>query len=51
MGEINFETLDKMKSQDKAKSFDLIVDAVRNDSASAGDKTKEILTWCTQWFG
>lgn len=47
---INFETIKKMKAQDKAKAFDLIVEAVENNPDSAGQKVVDVLKWCTQWF-
>lgn len=51
MGEnFNKEVLKNMKAQDKAKAFDMIVDAFVKNNEPSSD-IANILNWCSEWFG
>lgn len=49
--EINYDVLDKLKSADKAKAFDMLVRAYREngDSLTVND-AQDVLSWCSTWF-
>lgn len=42
-----------MKTNDKARAFDLIIDAYKNRSRDEdlSAKVENILSWCSSWFG
>ena len=45
----NIETLKMMKATDKAKAFDMIVEACNKENAD--QDVIDILSWCSEWFG
>lgn len=50
--EINYDILQNLKSADKVRAFDLIVEACRkNDDSLSVNDTQDILRWCSYWFG
>lgn len=49
--EINYDVLEKLKSADKAKAFDMLVRAYRdNDDSLTVSDAQDVLSWCSTWF-
>ena len=47
------QAISEMKVNDKARAFDLIIEAYEElgESESLSKKVEETISWCASWFG